>query len=55
VIVLAPLAFGAFSGATDPRLAAFYRTPAGTSIVLAGLALDGLGGLWMARLCRGVG
>jgi tight adherence protein B len=54
VIALSPLAFAAFSGVTDPRIAAFARTSAGTILVLAGLGLDGLGAWWMARLCRSV-
>ena len=53
VIGLAPLAFGAFAAATDPRTSEFLlRTPAGLSFVTIGLLLDGVGWLWMQRLCR---
>jgi tight adherence protein B len=53
VIGLAPLAFGAFAAATDPRTSHFLlHTPAGLSFVTVGLFLDGLGWLWMQRLCR---
>lgn len=52
VIVLAPAVFGVLAGLTDPRTAAFLRTPLGLLVVVAGLGLDGLGGWWMARLCR---
>ena len=53
VIGLAPLAFGAFAAATDPRTSQFLlHTPAGLSFVTIGLLLDGVGWLWMQRLCR---
>lgn len=52
VIVLAPAVFGVLACLTDPRTAAFLRTPLGLLVVVAGLGLDGLGGWWMARLCR---
>jgi tight adherence protein B len=53
VIGLAPLAFGAFAAATDPRHAEFlFRTPLGLAFVTTGLVLDGLGWLWMQRLTR---
>lgn len=52
VIVLAPAVFGGLAGLTDPRTASFLRTPFGLLVVCAGLGLDGLGGWWMARLCR---
>lgn len=53
VIGLAPLGFGAFAAATDPRTAQFMlHTPAGLALLVAGLVLDGLGWLWMQRLSR---
>lgn len=53
VIGLAPVGFGAFAAATDPRHAEFLlRTPVGLGFVTAGLVLDGLGWLWMKRLSR---
>lgn len=51
VISLAPLAFGAFAVATDPRTATFLLgTPLGIGFVLAGVLLDAAGWLWMRRL-----
>ena len=53
VIAAAPVAFCALSTATDARSAAFlFRTPPGLALLGAGLALDALGALWMARLTR---
>ncbi len=53
VIGLAPLGFGAFAAATDPRASQFLlHTPAGLSFVSVGLLLDGVGWMWMQRLCR---
>lgn len=53
VIGLAPVGFGAFAAATDPRTSEFLlHTPAGLSLLVAGLVLDGLGWLWMQRLAR---
>ncbi len=53
VIGLAPLGFGAFAAATDPRTSEFLlHTPVGLALVCAGLLLDGAGWLWMQRLCR---
>jgi len=53
VIGLAPVGFGAFAAATDPRTSEFvFHTGAGLGLVSAGLVLDGLGWLWMNRLCR---
>lgn len=53
VIGLAPLGFGAFAAATDPRASHFLlHTPAGLGLLSAGLVLDGVGWLWMQRLAR---
>ena len=53
VIGLAPLGFGAFAAATDPRTSDFLlRTPIGLTLVAVGLLLDGVGWMWMQRLCR---
>jgi tight adherence protein B len=53
VIGLAPVGFGAFAAATDPRTSRFLlHTPAGLGLLSAGLLLDGLGWLWMQRLAR---
>lgn len=53
VIGLAPIGFGAFAAATDPRTSEFMlHTPAGLVLLAAGLMLDGLGWLWMQRLAR---
>lgn len=53
VISLAPLGFGAFAAATDPRTATFlFHTAAGLGLLAAGAALDGLGWLWMNRLSK---
>jgi tight adherence protein B len=53
VIGLAPIGFGAFAAATDPRTSQFLlHTTAGLILLLTGLTLDGLGWLWMQRLAR---
>ncbi len=53
VIGLAPLGFGAFAAATDPRTSEFLlHTPVGLALLAVGLLLDGAGWLWMQRLCR---
>lgn len=53
LITVAPLAFCAVASATDARTATFlFRTPLGLVMLGAGLALDALGALWMARLTR---
>lgn len=53
VIGLAPIGFGVFAGSTDPRTAQFLlHTSAGLVLLVVGLTLDGLGWLWMQRLCR---
>jgi tight adherence protein B len=53
VIGLAPVGFGAFAAATDPRTSQFLlHTPTGLGLLTAGITLDGLGWLWMQRLAR---
>lgn len=53
VIAVAPLAFSALASSTDPRVAAFlFRSGAGVAVLAAGLLLDALGAIWMARLTR---
>ena len=53
VIGVAPIGFGAFAAATDPRTSEFMlHTPAGLVLLTPGLVLDGLGWLWMQRLAR---
>ncbi len=55
VLVLAPLAFAAFSWATDPRVAqVLVASPLGWACVGLGLALDAAGASWMGRLARSV-
>lgn len=53
LIAAAPLVFGAFASATDPRTSTFlFRSPVGWACLAAGIALDAVGALWMRRLCR---
>lgn len=53
VIGLAPVGFGAFAAATDPRTAEFMlHTPAGLALLVGGLFLDAMGWLWMQRLAK---
>lgn len=53
VIGLAPVGFGAFAAATDPRTSQFLlHSTAGLILLVAGLTLDAVGWLWMQRLAR---
>ena len=53
IIGVAPVGFGAFAAATDPRTARFvFHTVPGLLLLATGLALDALGWLWMRRLSR---
>lgn len=53
VIAAAPLAFGLLTGAGDARTLRFLlATPLGLFVLLSGLALDGVGFMWMRRLSR---
>ena len=51
VIALAPVAFSLLAFTTDGTAASFLlRTPLGLACLATGLALDGVGWLWMRRL-----
>ncbi len=53
VIGLAPVGFGAFAAATDPRTSQFLlHTSGGLILLVTGLALDAMGWLWMQRLAK---
>ena len=53
VIGVAPVGFGAFAAATDPRTSQFLlHTSAGLALLVVGLVLDALGWLWMQRLAK---
>ena len=53
VIALAPIAFCGLASSTDARVGAFlFRSGAGVAVLTAGLVLDALGAVWMARLTR---
>lgn len=53
VIAVAPLLFCGLAAGTDPRIADFlFRSAAGVTVLAAGLLLDAIGALWMARLTR---
>ena len=53
VIGLAPIGFGAFAAATDPRTSQFLlHTAAGLILLVTGLVLDALGWLWMQHLAK---
>jgi tight adherence protein B len=51
VLVLAPIGFGVFAVATDPRVGEFlFRSWVGSTCLALGLALNGLGALWMRQI-----
>jgi tight adherence protein B len=53
VIAVAPVVFGALGVLSDDRAAAFlFQSPLGLAFLGAGLGLDAVAALWMARLCR---
>lgn len=53
VLTLAPVAFAALAAAGDPRTAtALLRSQVGQACLAAGLGLDALGAVWMARITR---
>jgi tight adherence protein B len=54
VLTVAPIAFALLVSAIEPGVIGFLvTTPAGLACLLIGLALDGLGALWMARIVAG--
>lgn len=53
VIAVAPVAFAGLAAVLDPRTAQFlFRTGTGALLIAAGITLDLLGAVWMARLAR---
>ncbi len=55
VLVLAPLGFGLFALATDPRVGQFLlRSPVGWTCLVLGLGLNALGAWWMSRIMADV-
>lgn len=53
VIAVAPLLFSGLAAGTDARVADFlFRSAGGVTVLAAGLLLDAVGALWMARLTR---
>jgi tight adherence protein B len=52
VIAAAPVAFSVLAGLGDRRIFAFFASPLGLVLLVAGLGLDALGAWWMHRLCR---
>ncbi len=53
VIGLAPIGFTALACLADHRTATFlFQTPAGLACLTLGLALDGIGAVWMGRVTR---
>jgi tight adherence protein B len=56
VLAALPVAFvGLLSGTSGSGLGSFYRTATGSTLLLAGLALQGLGFLWLRRITKSVG
>ncbi|MBK5222154.1 MAG: type II secretion system F family protein [Acidimicrobiia bacterium] len=54
VLVLAPVGFGVFTIAADPRVGDFlFRSPGGLACLAGGATLDVLGAWWMSRLVGG--
>ena len=55
VVALAPAGFAVVIAVADPEaLGVLFTTPVGLVSLAVGLALEGVGLWWMARLCRGV-
>ena len=53
VLTIAPIAFAGLVSTIEPGVVGFLlTTPAGLACLAVGLALDGLGALWMARIVR---
>jgi tight adherence protein B len=56
VLAVLPVAFvGLLSGTSGSGLGAFYRTAMGSTLLLAGLGLQGVGFLWLRRIARAGG
>jgi tight adherence protein B len=56
VLAVLPVAFvGLLSGTSGRGLGSFYRTASGSILLLAGLALQGLGFLWLRRITKSAG
>ena len=56
VLIVAPLLFALLVSAIEPGVAGFLlTTPAGLACLAAGLGLDALGALWMARIVQDAG
>lgn len=56
VVAVAPVAFTALAGLTDPRVPAFLvGSPLGWACALGGLGLDVVGALWMRAITARVG
>lgn len=52
VMVVAPIVFLLLAGGTDRRAIEFFASGPGVLCLLTGLALEGAGALWMARIVR---
>ena len=53
VLAVLPVVFvGLLSGTSGSGLGAFYRTATGSTLLLAGFALQGVGFLWLRRIAR---
>lgn len=56
VLAVLPVAFvGFLSGTSGSGLGAFYRTATGSTLLLLGLGLQGVGFLWLRRIARAGG
>lgn len=56
VLAVLPVAFvGLLSGTSGSGLGAFYRTATGSTLLLLGLGLQGVGFLWLRRIARAGG
>jgi tight adherence protein B len=55
VVGLAPLGFAVLVLAVDPQILRFFSSAPGALCLVVGLAVNGLGAGWMARIVRSVG
>ena len=55
LIALAPIGFLLLSLAVDRGVVGFFTSPLGGLVFAAGLGLDALGAVWMARITRAAG